>query len=79
MNSNAALPLSKTKSVLDQTLSKLSQQLIDHKLDEHRQELVGDSSGGEDVENQRNASPSPTHDMVATPTSKIIKESQSLV
>ena len=77
VNSNAALPPSKaikTGSVLDQTLSKLSQQLIHRKLDEQRQELVGDS--GEDVENQRNASPSPTPGMMATPTSKVVKESR---
>ena len=84
LNSDAALPpskTSKTRSVLDQTLSKLSQQLIHHKLAEHRQELVRDidSGGGEDEENQRNASPSPTHGFVATPTSKVIKESQNLI
>ena len=62
--SNATLPPSKTfkaGSVLDQTLSKLSQQLIHRKLDEQRQELVGDSgTGREDMENRGNTSPSPT-------------------
>ena len=62
--SNATLPPSKTfksGSVLDQTLSKLSQQLIHRKLDEQRQEMVGDSiTGREDMENRGNTSPSPT-------------------
>lgn len=72
-SSNSALPPSKTfkaGSVLDQTLNKLSQQLIHRKLDEQRQELGSDSRGGEDVENQTNASPSPTPAGIATPPAK---------
>lgn len=77
VNSIAGVPPSKTfkaGSVLDQTLSKLSQQLIHRKLDEQRQELVGDSGGGEIVENRKNASPSPTP--LATPSAKAGKESR---
>ena len=67
---DATLPPSKTfkaGSVLDQTLSKISQQLIHRKLDEQRQELVSESvviGGGErvteNVENRGTTSPSPT-------------------
>lgn len=77
VNSIAGLPPSKAfklGSALDQTLSKLSQQLIHRKLDEQRQELVSESGGGEDVENRKNASPSPTP--LATPSAKAVKESR---
>ena len=66
---DATLPPSKTfraGSVLDQTLSKISQQLIHRKLDEQRQELVsenvigGGERGRENVENRGATSPSPT-------------------
>ena len=79
VHGDAALPPSKTfkaGSALDQTLSKLSQQLIHRKLDEQRQELVGDSGGGEEVESQGNASPSPTPSAMATPSAKAAKESR---
>ena len=66
-------------SMLDQTLNKLSRQLIHRKLDEQRQELVGDGSGrgGEEAEIRRDASPSPVPGGVATPTTaKIVTESR---
>ena len=77
--SNAGVPPSKALkagSVLDETLSKLSQHLLHRKLDEQRQELGGDGEGGDDVENRKNASPSPTPLGLTTPTAKAGKESR---
>ena len=77
---DGALPASKTfkvGSVLDQTLSKISQQLIHRKLDEQRQELVGESfvvggggggdRGRENMDRRGNASPSPSPSPAGAP------------
>ena len=72
-------PASKTfkaGSVLDQTLSKISQHLIHRKLDEQRQELVGESfvigggggdRGRENMDHRGNASPSPSPSPAGAP------------
>jgi hypothetical protein len=80
-SSSTREPASKTfkaGSVLDQTLSKISQQLIHRKLDEQRQELVGESvvigggggggdRGRENVDHRGYASPSPSPSPAAAP------------